>query len=76
MSVIGQSVQRLDARDKVIGKTLYPGDINRPNQVMAKTSSPAGPMPESPDWTPRKQKPCPAWWRSSRPKTSRSTSTV
>jgi CO/xanthine dehydrogenase Mo-binding subunit len=26
----------LDAKDKVIGKALYPGDINRPNQAMAK----------------------------------------
>jgi len=36
MPVIGQSLQRLDAKDKVIGKALYPGDINRPNQAMAK----------------------------------------
>jgi CO/xanthine dehydrogenase Mo-binding subunit len=36
MSVIGHSIQRLDAKDKVIGKALYPGDINLPHQVMAK----------------------------------------
>jgi len=36
MSVIGQSVRRVDALGKVTGKTIYPGDINKPNQVYMK----------------------------------------
>jgi CO/xanthine dehydrogenase Mo-binding subunit len=36
MSVIGKSAIRLDARGKVTGETLYPGDINLPNQAMMK----------------------------------------
>ena len=36
MSVIGQSVHRLDALGKVTGETLYPGDINKPNQAYMK----------------------------------------
>lgn len=36
MTVIGKSIQRIDARGKVIGETLYPGDINLPNQVYMK----------------------------------------
>ena len=36
MPVIGQSIQRLDARGKVTGETLYPGDIDRPGQAMGK----------------------------------------
>jgi len=36
MSVIGQSINRLDAYGKVTGKTLYPGDINLPNQAYMK----------------------------------------
>lgn len=36
MSVIGQSVRRVDALGKVTGKTLYPGDINLPNQAYMK----------------------------------------
>ncbi|HJW90440.1 MAG TPA: xanthine dehydrogenase family protein molybdopterin-binding subunit, partial [Anaerolineales bacterium] len=36
MPSIGQSVQRLDALGKVTGQTLYPGDINRPNQAYLK----------------------------------------
>jgi CO/xanthine dehydrogenase Mo-binding subunit len=36
MPVIGQSAQRLDAKDKVTGRALYPGDISRPKQAMAK----------------------------------------
>ena len=36
MSVIGQSVRRIDALGKVTGKTLYPGDINKPNQAHMK----------------------------------------
>jgi CO/xanthine dehydrogenase Mo-binding subunit len=36
MTVIGKSVQRVDARGKVIGETLYPGDINLPNQAYMK----------------------------------------
>jgi CO/xanthine dehydrogenase Mo-binding subunit len=36
MTVIGKSIQRIDARGKVIGETLYPGDINLPNQLFMK----------------------------------------
>jgi CO/xanthine dehydrogenase Mo-binding subunit len=36
MTVIGQPIQRIDARGKVIGETLYPGDINLPGQVYMK----------------------------------------
>jgi len=34
--IIGKSLTRVDALGKVTGKTLYPGDINRPNQLHAK----------------------------------------
>jgi CO/xanthine dehydrogenase Mo-binding subunit len=33
---IGQSLTRIDAEGKVTGRTLYPGDINRPGQLHAK----------------------------------------
>lgn len=36
MPVVGQSVTRIDARGKVTGETLFPGDINMPDQVMMK----------------------------------------
>jgi len=36
MSIVGQSVQRVDAVAKVTGKALYPGDINLPNQAYMK----------------------------------------
>ncbi len=36
MSVIGRSVRRVDARGKVTGETLFPGDINKPNQAFMK----------------------------------------
>ena len=36
MSLIGQSVPRLDARGKVTGETLFPGDISLPNQAYMK----------------------------------------
>ncbi|MEJ5313893.1 MAG: xanthine dehydrogenase family protein molybdopterin-binding subunit [Anaerolinea sp.] len=36
MAILGQSVQRVDALGKVTGKTLYPGDLNFPNQVYMK----------------------------------------
>ncbi len=36
MTVIGQPIQRIDARGKVIGETLYPGDINMPGQTYMK----------------------------------------
>jgi CO/xanthine dehydrogenase Mo-binding subunit len=36
MSVIGQSINRIDAAGKVTGETLYPGDINLPGQAMMK----------------------------------------
>lgn len=36
MEWVGQSVQRLDAVGKVTGQTLFPGDINRSNQVYMK----------------------------------------
>ncbi len=35
-SAIGQSHGRIDARGKVTGQTLYPGDINKPHQLHAK----------------------------------------
>ena len=36
MSIVGQSVQRVDALGKVTGQALYPGDINMPGQVYMK----------------------------------------
>ena len=36
MSVVGESVVRVDAVGKVTGETLYPGDINLPNQTYMK----------------------------------------
>src|SRR5690554_7723078 len=36
MSLIGRSGKRIDAVGKVTGKTLYPGDINMPNQAYMK----------------------------------------
>ncbi len=36
MGSVGKSVQRIDARAKVTGEALYPGDINYPNQVYMK----------------------------------------
>jgi CO/xanthine dehydrogenase Mo-binding subunit len=36
MSQISQSAQRIDALGKVTGSTLYPGDINYPDQVYMK----------------------------------------
>jgi CO/xanthine dehydrogenase Mo-binding subunit len=36
MSIIGQPIHRIDARGKVIGETLYPGDINMPDQAYMK----------------------------------------
>jgi CO/xanthine dehydrogenase Mo-binding subunit len=36
MTIIGQPINRIDARGKVIGETLYPGDINMPNQAYMK----------------------------------------
>lgn len=36
MSSIGKSVQRIDALGKVTGQTLFPGDINLPNQAYMK----------------------------------------
>ncbi len=36
MRAIGSSKTRLDARGKVTGETLYPGDLNYPNQAHAK----------------------------------------
>jgi CO/xanthine dehydrogenase Mo-binding subunit len=35
-SIIGKSIPRADAYDKVTGKALYPGDINLPNQAYMK----------------------------------------
>lgn len=35
-TAIGQSVSRIDAYGKVTGETLYPGDINKPDQAHAK----------------------------------------
>lgn len=36
MSIIGQSVNRIDAFSKVTGTALYPGDINLPDQAYMK----------------------------------------
>lgn len=36
MRTIGQSMVRIDAEGKVTGRTLYPGDINRPEQTYMK----------------------------------------
>lgn len=36
MPLVGQSVQRVDARGKVTGETLFPGDINMPGQAYMK----------------------------------------
>ncbi|HEY43000.1 MAG TPA: xanthine dehydrogenase family protein [Anaerolineae bacterium] len=36
MPMIGQSVRRVDALGKVTGETLFPGDINKPNQAVMK----------------------------------------
>ena len=36
MTAIGESIVRVDALGKVTGKTLYPGDIDMPNQVFMK----------------------------------------
>ena len=36
MPVIGKSVNRVDALERVTGKALYPGDINLPNQAYMK----------------------------------------
>ena len=36
MAYIGESVTRIDVKDKVTGKTLFPGDINLPNQAYMK----------------------------------------
>jgi CO/xanthine dehydrogenase Mo-binding subunit len=36
MALIGQSIKRVDAVGKVTGETLYPGDINLPNQTHMK----------------------------------------
>lgn len=34
--IIGNSITRIDVKDKVTGKALYPGDFNRPDQVYLK----------------------------------------
>ena len=36
MNIVGQPIQRIDARGKVTGETLYPGDINMPGQAYMK----------------------------------------
>jgi CO/xanthine dehydrogenase Mo-binding subunit len=36
MTVVGQSVGRVDALGKVTGETLYPGDVNLPDQAYMK----------------------------------------
>ena len=35
-SLIGKSIERIDVKDKVTGKALYPGDFSRPDQVYMK----------------------------------------
>jgi CO/xanthine dehydrogenase Mo-binding subunit len=36
VGIVGQSVERQDSRDKVLGSALYPGDFNRPGQAYMK----------------------------------------
>ena len=36
MSIVGESITRVDAYDKVIGTAMYPGDINLPGQAYMK----------------------------------------
>jgi CO/xanthine dehydrogenase Mo-binding subunit len=36
MSIVGQSLKRIDAAGKVTGQTLYPGDIDMPGQAYMK----------------------------------------
>ncbi|HEX9090058.1 MAG TPA: molybdopterin cofactor-binding domain-containing protein, partial [Anaerolineales bacterium] len=36
MTIVGKAIQRVDALGKVTGETLYPGDINFPNQTYMK----------------------------------------
>ena len=36
MSIVGESITRIDAYDKVIGTAKYPGDINLPEQLYMK----------------------------------------
>ena len=36
MAYIGQSIKRVDVKDKATGQALYPGDFNLPNQVYMK----------------------------------------
>lgn len=36
MAIVGKSVERIDALGKVTGQTLYPADINLPNQLHMK----------------------------------------
>ncbi len=36
MKVVGEKIERIDAWGKVTGETLYPGDINLPNQAYMK----------------------------------------
>src|SRR3972149_3694256 len=36
MPIVGQSIRRADARGKVTGETLYPGDISLPEQAYMK----------------------------------------
>ena len=39
MKMLGQSASRLDARGKVTGKTLYPGDLNMANFTIVNPGS-------------------------------------
>ena len=36
MQIIGQSIQRVDAKAKVLGEALFPGDFNLPDQLYMK----------------------------------------
>lgn len=35
-SLIGKSIKRIDVKDKVTGRALYPGDFNKPDQLYMK----------------------------------------
>ena len=36
MAYIGKSIERIDAKSKVTGEAIYPGDINMPDQLYMK----------------------------------------
>jgi len=59
--VVGQSLSRIDARDKVAGQARYPGDFSIPGMLQAKVSGVSTPTPGCGRLTPPKPRPTPAW---------------